>query len=341
MQLLQWRKSIFLMRTMMLRRLVLRPLLLGVLILVRASVFADPDPPQYRELQRIERSDTYRFQDWSNLIEHFAFNPEGSQIAAAATYELVAIWDVMTGSVIWTVPCLNSTSVSWSPDGRLLAGGCGDGFITHLWYPQDRTLAHVLEDIRGEHISWSPDSRQFVTGSLRVFNAKTFTEVVKLGPHVGVPHGAYWSPDGSMIATPSGWDGIDLNVWLREGERLDTYWAGYSAAWSPDSTRLASTGQVREVSTGLPVVVMPDMEGIITWHPNGAWIASTGHAQINEEGLVFFWDAETGDLVTTWDFGDCDIRGLTWSASGERFALSCVQYEPDYGNELILGELIR
>jgi WD40 repeat protein len=170
---------------------------------------------------------------------------------------------------------------------------------------------------------------------MRILDANTGEILVDLGYNWNFPAAAYWSPDGTMIATPGGVDGPYLNIWSHEGERLDTYWAGNSAAWSPHSSHLATTGQVRDVTTGLPTLIIPNMEYLITWHPDGEWLTSA-----NDEGKIFLWDAETGDLVTTWSFDDCIINGFTWSSDGQRFALNCIQFHPNYQNDLIIAEVV-
>lgn len=137
-----------------------------------------------------------------------------------------------------------------------------------------------------------------------------------------------------LLATSSGWEGAHLNIWSIEGERLDTYWAGTSAAWSPNSSRLASRGQVRDMTTGLPLVIIPEMYDQITWHPNGVWLASVADDQ------VFLWDAETGAAITTWPFEGCSINGFSWSANGSRFALGCIHGEDQSQNDLIIAEVI-
>jgi dipeptidyl aminopeptidase/acylaminoacyl peptidase len=171
---------------------------------------------------------------------------------------------------------------------------------------------------------------------MKIFDSQRGELVLELGSNWGIPYEAHWSPDGTMIATSSDWEGNYLNIWSVEGERLDTFWAGSSAAWSPDSTRIASTGQIRDIRTGLPVTIIKGMDNEIAWHPNGNWIASTGDA-----GQIFLWDTGTGEQVTMWQYEDCLIYGFAWSRDGERFAVSCIRYELDYRNELIIRERVQ
>jgi WD40 repeat protein len=316
------------------RKFVFLSLLLLVMILPAKAnneyQSSENSAPYFQEVDRIERDLLLR----GNFSEYFAFSPDGQRIAAAATETTINVWDVETGEVVHTLEH-TSTSVSWSPDGALVAAGSDEG-ILRLWNVQSGILWFELEGYSGRHITWSPDSTQFVTNAMKIFDSQTGELILQLGSNWGIPYEAHWSPDGTMIATTSGWEGQYLNIWSITGERLDTYWAGVSAAWSPDSTRLASTAQIRDVATGLPTTIIRELAYEIAWHPGGEWIASTGNA-----GQIYLWDAATGELVTMWQYEDCLINGFAWSPNGERFAVNCIQQEPAHSNDLIIRERIR
>jgi WD40 repeat protein len=294
------------------------------------TVVFKSDAPDYREVLYIERQDVGLK---SVSAEHFAFNPDGTRIAAADA-SAVNIWDIETGEVIRSLDHA-ATFVSWSPDGEWITSGDYSDRALHVWEAETGILRYVLDGYWGAHVTWSPDSRQFVTNGMRIVDVETGDIVLQLDSNWGIPHEAHWSPDGTMIVTTSGWEGDFINLWSVSGERLDTYWGDISAAWSPDSTRLASLWQVREIATGLPIMVIPQMDTSIAWHPTGEWISSVEH----EGGVIALWDAETGELVTSWQREGCAVvRGFAWSADGERFAFNCIQYEPTYQNDLVIWE---
>lgn len=295
--------------------------------------FQSPDTvPQYQEILRIQRGEV---RITINSSEQISFSPDGTRVVAAGSPTTIQVWDVTTGDVIHILELENPEGASWSPDGTIIVGGSND-YDFRVW---DARTGDILIDtgvVYGRYSSWSQDSTQFVTNIMVVFDAQTGEVIQQLGSNWGIPYEAHWSPDGTMIATTSGWEGWHLNIWSVEGERLDTYWAGSSASWSPDSTRIASIGQIRAIDTGLPVLIIARMDNAIAWHPDGDWIASTG-----DEGEIFLWDAETGELVTMWQYDDCEINGFDWSPGGERFAINCIYREPEYGNDLIIWERIR
>lgn len=308
---------------------------MAALLMVMLSVSAQADsPPQYRELLRIERN---RILIPGLFSEYMAFNPDGTQIAANSGDEDVRIWDIASGEVVQTF-AFTSYAVSWSPDGRYIATGIGIDNPLLVWDAETGAKVAGTEGFMGGHSTWSPDSRQLVTDDMQIYDVESGETIIQLGDQWNAPYAAYWSPDGTMIATAGGWTGEPyLHIWAAaDGERLDTYWAGTEGAWSPDSTHFASAMQVREVATGLPVLILPEMESRITWHPSGAWLTSSNA----ERGEIVLWDADTGAQVAVWTFEECFISGFVWSSDGQRFAVSCYKLEPDYDRDLLIGELI-
>ncbi|MCU0463504.1 MAG: WD40 repeat domain-containing protein [Anaerolineae bacterium] len=303
------------------------------LVMVMLSVSAQADsPPQYRELLRIERGQVL---EPAHFLEHMAFSPDGTQIAASGG-EDVRIWDISSGEVVQTF-AFTSGAVSWSPDGRYIATGTRNNGLLSVWDAETGANASGTEGFTGRHSTWSPDSRQIVTDVMMTYDVQSRVTLVQLDSQWNVATAVYWSPDGTMIATAGGWTDVPyLHIWSADGERLDTYWAGTEGAWSPDSTRFASAMQVREVATGLPVLILPEMRELITWHPSGAWLTSSNA----ERGEIVLWDANTGAQVEVWTFEDCFISGFTWSTDGQHFAVSCQMGEPNFGRDLLIGEVI-
>jgi WD40 repeat protein len=84
--------------------------------------------------------------------------------------------------------------------------------------------------------------------------------------------------------------------------------------------------QIRDLATGLPAVIIPDMVGVIAWHPNGNWLVS-GH-----DGDLTIWDSHTGERLTTVGAECPRWHGVTWSRT--HLAASCL----DRSNEIIIWE---
>jgi WD40 repeat protein len=303
--------------------------LLLLLLLASSSAIAQTDVPEYQLFWRIQRESGYIYYYQS---EEFAFSPDGSYFAATDSEFTVGVWDIEAQQRIYSLdypppPAYGTgiAAVSWSPDGTMIAAGTY-GRIIRLWNADTGALIQDLPESSGYYHSWSPDSTRLATDYMKIIDAQTGTVLIELAENWSPPYHPIWSPDGSLIATPSGWEGDVLNLWTAEGERFDTYWAGTTASWSPDSTRLATSGQIREVSTGLPVVIIPEMHDIIAWHPDGEWIASTQNLRTETEDTIYLWDANTGELITSWQLTNCSLHGFVWSPDGNRFAVNCVQW---------------
>jgi WD40 repeat protein len=257
-----------------------------------------------------------------------------------ASATAVNIWDVQTGIVLQTLMAddlAEMKSVSWSPDGSLVAVGSSRREELGVWDVESGILQYILGPYAGYSVAWSPDSTRFVTEYRNVYDAQSGDLLFHLDSPYFEGCQAYWSPDGSMIATTSCHDADYLTIWSADdGTLLDTYWGGHAAAWSPDSTRIASDGQVRAISTGLPVTIIPEMGGDIAWYPEGEWIASTGDGQ-----HIVLLDASTGEILTTWESADCTtIRSFAWSPDGNWFAVSCSQPDTSISNRLMVWERV-
>jgi YD repeat-containing protein len=183
--------------------------------------------------------------------------------------------------------CRKLRSVSWSPDGRLLAvaGGRGD---VRLLSPDGRVL-HEQLGAHTQHarpLAWSADGLRLATTGL--------DEIVRL------------------------WDG-DLGL-LRSLRDHQAY--TLSAAWDPVSGRLASgdsAGKVLVWDAEGRLLKVLESEGWVwglAWSPDGQRLA----AQARNE--IWLWDAELARGPTL--HPDGEPVALAWSPDGSRLAVACM-----------------
>ncbi|MEM8711251.1 MAG: hypothetical protein AAGG01_09885 [Planctomycetota bacterium] len=92
-------------------------------------------------------------------------SPDGRRIALAATRQVV-VHDDESWDVLVDVP-ISVSSVSWSPDGRLVAAGATSGRI-HFVDPDLNLdlLAIQAHDSNVFTLAWTPDGSRLVSGSL-------------------------------------------------------------------------------------------------------------------------------------------------------------------------------
>jgi WD40 repeat protein len=141
-------------------------------------------------------------------------------------------------------------SVSWSPDGRWLAGVRTRD--VKLWRTDNwQEIFHFTTmdggDAIAQGIAWSPTGDKFAaaTGELvNVWEVNTGKHAARIRAHYRETNSISWSPDGTRYAT--GGDDQLIKIWdVQTGEVMLTL-AGHSAmvkylCWSPDGRKLASS----------------------------------------------------------------------------------------------------
>ena len=187
-------------------------------------------------------------------VASVAFSPDGKTLASASLYfsffskadddGTVELWDVATRTNIATLQVI-ATSVSFSPDGTLLASGTLDGTV-ELW---DVATKQNIATLQGHtywvwSVAFSPDGTTLASGALdeeatiKLWNVATRENIATLqAPGVSVA----FSPDGTLLASASDqvelWDvATKQNIATLQGHTGLVF----SVAFSPDGTTLAS-----------------------------------------------------------------------------------------------------
>ncbi|MBV8832665.1 MAG: 50S ribosome-binding GTPase, partial [Acidobacteriaceae bacterium] len=141
--------------------------------------------------------------------------------------------------------------MAWSPDGGIIAAGCGDGSVL-FWKPENVPLDHHIAVHSGpvRTITWSPDGSALASGSddgtLRLWDASSGQSHVIHPSHRRAVTVVSWSPNGETLASSS----FDQTIRLRFGH--EKIFEGHEVpiiglAWSPDSKLIASVGNDGEV----------------------------------------------------------------------------------------------
>jgi WD40 repeat protein len=138
-----------------------------------------------------------------------AFSPDGSLVLGVCGKNPVAVWDVQSGQLRYTLyPAgVQVVSCTFSPDGSLIACGGFDRKVT-LWNAEDGSLAKEFETIYGPvwEIAFSPDGKTLTSCGIR--DSVRFWDTVS-GEQTGIASSLHdclslaWHPDGQVLTFSS------------------------------------------------------------------------------------------------------------------------------------------
>jgi WD40 repeat protein len=174
------------------------------------------------------------------------FSPDG-QTLATWSEDGVRLWRVSDGTLLRTLEASQVTSMSFSPDGQILATGGWDESFVRLWRVSDGTLLRTLEG-SGRCVTFSPDGQMLASGSrdeniVRLWRVSDGTLLQELEGHKHPVASVAFSPDGQTLA--SGSSDLYVHLWrVSDGALLHKLFGHsnsvLSVAFSPDGGTLAS-----------------------------------------------------------------------------------------------------
>ncbi|WP_224245438.1 patatin-like phospholipase family protein [Hyalangium gracile] len=231
----------------------------------------------------------------------------------------------------WSAGTLDVTHLEYSPDGRLVATGCEDGFV-RIWdalHPRPQPL-HQIEHIGGSDpgirgLAWSPNGQLIASAGRdrririhqRAEGEKGWRQLAILEVGSWDPYGVQFSPRSERLLG-TGPNDKKLSVWSvqPDGSWTPTSTLSHSAsvrcaAWSPDGNRVASGAADGSVSLweGLgrgevPRKVLATELGSVSqvaWHRGGDRIAvatEQGARVFTRAGLLcFVCDGHRGPVI--------------------------------------------
>lgn len=204
-----------------------------------------------------------------------------------------------------------SSSIAFSPDGQLLAGGGRYSRLVKLWYKGRTLKAELAGHTAGiTSVAFSHDSRFLVSGSndntVRLWDVASETEIATFTGHSDVVYSVAFNPDASLVASGGKdkkivlWDvatgesriintghigGINRLVFSRDGNMIISGGTMFGALWNDPTIRIwdVATGEQKNILNGhtygnINVAFSPDGKTLLT-----------GSA----DGTVLLWDFNT------------------------------------------------
>lgn len=231
------------------------------------------------------------------------FCPDGSVLATGGDDGLIKMWDTSNGEVIKTFEHPDSVRglVFTSNQKGLYAGG-RKGELRHWTKDADEPVATATQPGTINTVALSPDNETLATAGsdkiVRLWNAKSLSQKVKLEGHAGQVYGLSFDQDGNRLASSS-WDKT-IRIWNAHSGQLVKSWEAHrgdvwSVAFSPDGTKLVSGG-----TDGTVKLWNPETGGLlasyvghenavhaVAFSKDGTQIASGGR-----DGMVRIWKVE-------------------------------------------------
>jgi WD40 repeat protein len=256
------------------------------------------------------------------------FSPDGRLIASGFADSAIVVWDAASGREARTIAGHEGVArtVVFSPDSRYIASASTMDSTIRIWDAQTGRQLRSIGIAGVETLSYSPDGRHIVSGSLdnaiRLWDASTGAALLTLAGRSSWVRSVAYSPDGKSIALGS--TDRTIHIWEAGTGRETLTLAGHtgtvrSVAYSPDSSRVVSGAadssvRVWDAASGRELQTLWGHSSVVravSYDPSGRFIASG-----SSDASIKVWDALTGEELWTFAGHTGEVNALAFSPDG-------------------------
>ena len=268
-----------------------------------------------------------------------AFSPDGKLLLSSGEDGTLIIWNAESGEMLRSFPEFTVFKVSFSPDGKRVVAATFNGLQVWTYTPdsaepitfeENQAILTIPESVGS--VIFSPDGKimtaaQASGGVVKVWDATTGKELLKLVGHTDWVQGLAFRPDGKQLASTS-LDGT-VRIWSltpgRETVAVMVPPAGYGnrVVYSPNGQEFATNGgdgtaTIWNAETGEPRLILTghDVEVLnLAFSPDGKRLA-TGSL----DATAIIWEVATGTKLLTLSGHEAGVRDITFSSDGNLIA---------------------